>query len=74
MGTAPDALAIDMEEALEKASVAERAALDQVRGFYASDSWLEGQMGANALPEIDNVEFEIDRLLGEADLFTCILQ
>ena len=65
MDNAPDALAIDMETALEKASVAERAALGLVRGYYASDSWLEGATGANALTELDNAEFEIDQLLGE---------
>ena len=65
MDTAQGAQAIDMQAALDNASDAERANLDQVRAFYASELWLEGKTGADALTEIDDVEFEIDRLLGE---------
>uniref|UniRef100_A0A7S2FRZ1 SF3 helicase domain-containing protein n=1 Tax=Haptolina brevifila TaxID=156173 RepID=A0A7S2FRZ1_9EUKA len=65
MDTAQGAQAIDTQAALDNASDAERANLDQVHAFYASESWLEGKTGVDALTEIDDVEFEIDRLLGE---------
>ena len=65
MSIAKEANAACMQAALGKASIAEQAILDQVRSFFASDSWLEGATGADALADIENAEFEITRLLTE---------
>lgn len=65
MSIAKEANAACMQAALGKASIAEQAILDQVRSFFASDSWLEGATGADALVGIEDAEFEITRLLTE---------
>lgn len=63
---AQDTQAIDMEVALERASDSERASLQEVRSLLGTADWLEGQSGSDALTEIDNVEFEIERILSDA--------
>ena len=54
-----------MTDAVDHASSVERAALREVQSLLTSEDWLQGKTGEDALAEIDNAEFEIDRLLSD---------